>query len=522
MLQLMARAFLVFCLAIATLVAQPEPPETKFVLHGRVQEEVTGAGVAGARVAINGTAGSFRLETDPQGNFEATFTRPGEWIASVSAARGFYTWYEGGVASGKIKPGTDTDRTVSLKLQKTGQISGRLVNRKTKAPLAGLETRRVQLFFQSGQLGPYAVRDVPRTGADGRFVLNEIAPGEYLIDVDAPGLVKFAASRQADYSEEFPAPIGISRTQWPRLLTEPYMKGFRVPPGEQVDLGDIELEPQPLLRMRVALHAGDCKKGEMVRVNLTSNWIGLSRARGEVACDGKFTVTGLEPGSYVLTASNPGRLHAETEIALTGDLDLDLILQTPRMLHGKIEGELPPGVTLAIIPQNDDTRGAKISPEGTFAFLLTPYRQCELQVKGLLPPNVVLEVRYNGTKLPGMTFAPQPFVPEHTLDIKIGKMAAALGVRVTRDDQPVEDAAVLVAPWPIVLKNGYPDYQISRTDADGGHQFVGLRPGQYRVVALRTFLPVYERSDEMITLLKHGEEVELGPSASQTLRLNLN
>lgn len=104
------------------------------------------------------------------GRYRIDHLDPGEYDLAVAG--------EDGTASGKIKIEPETTATLNLALEPFGSLTGRVVDARTKAPVAGL------LVAAASHGGLYeGFMDLlsgkgPKTDADGRFVIVKVAAGD--------------------------------------------------------------------------------------------------------------------------------------------------------------------------------------------------------------------------------------------------------------------------------------------------------------------------------------------------------
>jgi len=161
------------------------------LLEGTITRK--GAPVAGANLALypenqgwydalgeSGTDGTFRLNV-PKAGVHMLMTSLGKWHASDSVEVNSRV---------VIEPGTN-----HLQIELPGaEVSGRMMDRKTGKPLAGvaiqLFTRKTELEFIGRERVPFSVSLTPqwfsvlgttRTDGDGRFTLRNVGDGECLI-----------------------------------------------------------------------------------------------------------------------------------------------------------------------------------------------------------------------------------------------------------------------------------------------------------------------------------------------------
>jgi hypothetical protein len=131
------------------------------MLRGTVEDGTSGVALQGALVALDSTV----VLTDSLGRFQFTQLEPRPLTLAVS--------YHGlgGFASEYRSIAGDSER-LRIKLyepSQTGAVAGRVIERRSGEPLVG-----ASVVVNGTKLGCAA-------GADGRYVLNDIPPGKYII-----------------------------------------------------------------------------------------------------------------------------------------------------------------------------------------------------------------------------------------------------------------------------------------------------------------------------------------------------
>ncbi len=179
----------------ATVVALPHEGEFVFVVgvaggrtrRGRVVVLEDGSPVAGAAVVAHGSGRSATTRTvsDAQGRFEVPWTG---WAAFEASADGF--------VSAKVRDSGVTDE-VTLRLERTGVIVGRVVAADGAGPVAGAV---VHVAPSDVRLGSEPA--VARSADDGTFRVEDVAPGETSVYVQGGGWISpgLAAARKGGFN----------------------------------------------------------------------------------------------------------------------------------------------------------------------------------------------------------------------------------------------------------------------------------------------------------------------------------
>ncbi|MGE3965126.1 MAG: carboxypeptidase regulatory-like domain-containing protein [Planctomycetota bacterium] len=247
--------------------------------------------------------GVFRFERLVPGRYDLAASAPAHQSEIVRAL--------------DASPGEVTQVSVSLE---AGAILEGVVHDPSGRPIAGAEVRpRLETGrrggpadFMAGMRGGRGARggDLERTGADGRFRFDTLAPGEYTLDV--------------------------RHDEWVR-------QSVRAKTGEAAI--EVTLEPGFAAQGLVVDEFDAPISGARVRVEKSR---GVSQ-RAVTGSDGTFRLAGLEDGTYALTVQGQNRLTLRDSIeAIDGDLGVIV---------------LPPAVTLAGIvfdPNGAPLAGARV------------------------------------------------------------------------------------------------------------------------------------------------------------------
>lgn len=194
------------------------------------------------------------------------------------------------------------------------------------------------------------ITEAPRQHADGRFTIDGLDEGIYVVDVKAPGL-------RAARSAEFELRAGGAAA----TLT------FALQPGVQVRGKVVAKHDQrPLARARVEVTLLPPDQG------LRGTVRGV--ALGSTLCDdaGQFTIEDLETGNVAVRAWADGYIHATTPpFLLTGDRDGVVVeLEAYASLRGRVR-DVPPGregdVMVVAMATARSVASKRADPDGRFA-----------------------------------------------------------------------------------------------------------------------------------------------------------
>ncbi|PYQ56087.1 MAG: hypothetical protein DMF78_00005, partial [Acidobacteria bacterium] len=198
------------------------------------------------------------------------------------------------------------DATADLTLAPPAAIVGRLVGAEDR-PVRG----RVAVAETDGAAPPpfsLAPTLAVETAEDGRFRLDTVPPGSYVLSATAPG---YGARR---------AEAVVGGTQ-------------RV-----TDVGDITLETGLVIRGHVREAGGAPIADARVGVFRFPPTGGDDRAEGRSAADGSFALGGLRAGGYRVTVNAPGHGMANREVDAPAE-GVDFVLDAAGSLTGMVVDE---------------------------------------------------------------------------------------------------------------------------------------------------------------------------------------
>lgn len=145
-------------------------------LDGRVVDDVTGAGVAGARVVVSAANGTSSVSAATVTGGDGAFVVPelvGGGTIIVAGAEGY-------AASSVVQV---VERPIVIRLARAATLRGTVTRRRDGRPVADAEVRVIAIGAQRGaRFGPVF------TDAAGRYELGGLPPREVAVSAAAPGL----------------------------------------------------------------------------------------------------------------------------------------------------------------------------------------------------------------------------------------------------------------------------------------------------------------------------------------------
>ncbi|HEY0476119.1 MAG TPA: carboxypeptidase-like regulatory domain-containing protein [Kofleriaceae bacterium] len=416
-------------------------------LRGTVSD-ATGGPIAGARID------AARL---------SSLAEPGDAVATVvSGADGTYrmTVADGALLVAASSPDyAPQSRRVELgpagavvdfALVPGGVIEGIVRDERTREPVAG--ARVVARRDSPAMLLAETVAHRATSGADGRFRIGGLRPGAW----------------------------GLGASDHARHARQPTVVGVGV--AEQVSDIELLIGDGAVVRGRVIDDTGAPASGVQVRA--------IARAEGADAqadAAGGFTLEGLVPGSYSVTARGDGYVPAGTVRVAVADKDVDGVVVTVRRglaLRGHVEPRQVCDVQQAL----DERAGMMmLAPGGSAASTTATAADGEFQLGPIAGGPARLTARCASGDQGTSDVQIAAGMPEVILRVTPGGSIA--GRVVDGDGKPVAGAGVVASDVSqgerTTIRNGAITSGVQGlTDAAGAYTLVGLAPGSYRLGAL--------------------------------------
>ena len=334
-----------------------------------------------------------------------------------------------------IAPGVNA---IDLVLDPRGRVEGRVVDAE-RTPVAGAE---VELARASD--GGFGNRRTERTDPEGRFLFRWLTSGDYLLGASAPGLLLEGE------------PVAVTVASVPAPPVELVLTS-----GEEIAGRVLGVPNTELLRIRISAHAAG-----PARVSRTA----------VPGPDGRYRLTGLPPGRWIVTAFAETGRNARSEVEVDkggGPYRLDLDVGGGLTLTGsvRLDGEPLAGASIAITGA-----GSGVRPPGG-AYVETAF-DGTFRAEGLEPGEYQLAVGMGGSVL-----GRRELTITGDDQIHLDLTAAAVSGRVVdAGGEPVAGASVIASvegqPSPETMSG------MTDTDSAGRFAFSHLAPGRYVVHAM--------------------------------------
>ncbi|EDM80391.1 hypothetical protein PPSIR1_11465 [Plesiocystis pacifica SIR-1] len=227
--------------------------ETLGGLDGKVLAK--GKAVPKYTVALSGSVSRTTRVNDPSGEFSFDRLDPGKYEIVVTA--------DGGSATTLVELGESSRERVELQLDAWGSLEGELINAADGEALRGmavLMTTESNASRGQGGMGLLTGQG-PKTGYDGRFVIDEVPPGKGTLTFMDPDidLGSAAAVAVVDFELEPGETLDLGTVKGTQTESVPRDErgdlGMRVttatwderprPPGTDLEASDEEPDPEP-------------------------------------------------------------------------------------------------------------------------------------------------------------------------------------------------------------------------------------------------------------------------------------
>lgn len=447
------------------------------------------------------TVGSTNTRID--GTFVFVLPRAGRY--NVEIHKDGYT-HLGGVL-GRDRPATAvlhvTEKQqvaeVALFLVRPAVVTGRVVDWETGKPAAGIPLRVWQAVNRAGRRIVY--RGATTTSeSDGKFSASGLWPGEYIVEVQSSlhkndrALKEFSAEDKdivdRDYENSF----------WPGGGDKQSAMPLTVFSGGTADFGTLAIRRTDHYRVLLDLvQPVSCPTGAQIMVSEHAG-DGWNIEIGVFPCGRNILIRGFVPGSHELEFNVQGvtresRLRDVIPFSISRrGAELTPILSRGLDVAGRFvpgEGSRVPDLsTLAVrlqavglIQWLDEREMTRPAADGRFMIPnLAPARH-RVIITGLEATHYIQQLRYNGTPIEGSFLHLNRAAIDHSLLVVVDDKPATLTGQVTDGDEPVTNAHVVLARWPVVGENMHEEARTIKGDDEGRFSLAGLAPGDYRIVA---------------------------------------
>ena len=519
-------------------------------LSGRVTSIDTGRPIRRAVVRASGAElrdgksvstdndGRWELRDIPAGRFTLTVTKGGFVTLSYGQRRPF----EAG-KSIDVKDGAAVER-LDVALPRGGAVTGRVVD-EFGEPVVGAMVSPMRYRYVNGQRQLTTFTSSDTTDDLGQFRLHGLPPGDYYI-----------AARPSVFTTLFGGSddrTGYGQTFYPGAPSAAEASRVTVSVGQEVPNVLISLAPSRIANLAGTLASSNGKPARqgMVMIRPVGGEISAATLRPGMVRDGKWSISGITPGEYeltaqaidleslaqsVTTAGMPAVESITERITVTGEDLPSITLMTAAggKAQGvvKFEGSEPPSAppSMANVTAFDSVPGSLalggssvIKTDWTFELTGLSGKRL-IRVNGLPQGWTLKSVTLEGADV------------TDSFEVKPGESISGLEILVTRNTSElsgtVENAkGTAVGDYVVVVfasdsaRWGYQSryVRVARPDQTGRFVITGLPAGSYLAAAVDYSEPGEETDPEFLERLKQGATtVRLDDVEKKSLTLRLS
>jgi uncharacterized GH25 family protein len=373
----------------------------------------------GGRMAIVGSSPLRRGITDDEGGFSFDGVFPGAFLLEARAPR----YQEAELTHLELKAGQDLTR-LEIVLKAGAAVEGRVLS--PDGPMPDAEVTVVQ--SSPGELGSYDSSLRAITDGDGQYRIDGIPPGNRRLEARAEGYRR--AVRDVEVAARTPA------------------VDFALERGLEASGRAVDDDGAPV-------------PGAQVILSASRAFMNAQRTLTET--DGGFRITGLQEGSYTLSASKDGYESDPQGVPVTlagaSATGLEVRLSGGGAITGRLTGLEFSQLSRVRVSASLLYIG-RVDPEGSYRIPNLPPGDYTVTA---VVPETALHAEGRVTLAPG--------APEAKLDLQLGNGHTLTGV-VLSNGEPLAGASLGLVKTGTASQSGTTDYE-------GGFRFGGLDDGHY-------------------------------------------
>lgn len=553
-------ATIFICALIPLGYAQQGPDESggaRFRISGEVTESGLNRGLEGVEVllesmadgAVSSLAPRERVaatQTDGMGVFQFTLSQPGTYQVSVRKSG----YSPGGsfeerlhtratVALSKAHP----TRSLRFRLGRPAQISGVVLERDTQKPVPGLAVIAQGHSFFAGK-GVLLPGQSALTGADGRFTVHGLPPGDYVVALGprmrpakemerTPELRAFGQEKLVTEFSQKDLEIVDSDydwTYWPGGSGLDAALPIHAGSGAEIDMGSLQVRRTPKYRARVIVPNASCQEGEPVNVHVISPLTpSAGTLAGKVPCGAGFLLRGLTPGTHRLELRGAGAKGSAELTISRENISVSLPLEPGVAIEGRVavqgSAELDTTQIRILLKSRNwvvEHAPVQVSRDGRFRFQGAAIGDYHLDISGIPPTHSLRAVMYNKALVNGRNLSLNPYALAHAVELVVDDQAGAVTGIVSNHNQRAFRPWVVLSPSPLDT-DVFADIRSTEGDEDGQFRFEGLPPGEYRVIAVPVEVKgALERPHVLEGLLRSAEKLSLSGRQALTVQVKFS
>jgi hypothetical protein len=516
-----------------TATAQPPAPPRDTspqtgtaVIRGRVL--VDGTDHALPRTQIRATSEKGRpydANTDGDGRYELKQLPAGRYTVSANrpnyVAHTFGQKRPGGAGTRIDVADGQTIAAVDFKLMRAGVITGRVVD-EVGDPVTDVQVMPLRSQYGNGERRLLPMGRAASTNDLGEFRIFGLAPGRYYLSALYRNMMGGDTDDRSGYGP----------TYYPGTGNMAQADRITLAPGQTIAGANFTLLPIRTVRVSgIALDAQGRPLGGGFISTMTRSLMGMGGGGTTVRPDGKFTISGLTPGEYMLRANMPGGGEAAMASVTVADSDINdvqLIVQKPSTVRGRVllDGSAAPPAasTLRIFFQADVPMGpggnAQVKDDFTFEATMPPGHMRVSMFGG----DWRLEaVRLDGADVTETGFEVLPGSTTGRVEIALSaRHADVAGTVLDANDVASRDYVVLFFPQDPARWTKPAAVLMARPSADGTFK-LRVPGGDYYAAALEELEQGLSNDPDVLAQLRNGaQRVSIADGETRSLVLKLS
>jgi hypothetical protein len=515
-------------------------------LSGRVTALDTGKPIRRAQVRASGQElrEGKSVSTDADGRWKLNDLPGGRY--SISVSKGGYV----GLSYGQRRPfeaGRNVDlaeaqviEKLDVALPRGSAITGKVVD-EFGDPVTGARVSALRPRFVGGQRRLMTMGNSATTDDLGQYRIHGLAPGDYYVSAQQQSFLLGTSEDRTGYAQTF----------FPNALLAGEATRVSVAVGQEAQNTVIAMAPTKTATLSGTATTSDGKPiAQGMGFLRETSPSGAFSSAAILIRDGRWTVSGVVPGDYLLTLSFIGNFEqvaatgsttaAQTSsefivqpLTVTGEdiRDVALVASAGGTASGrlKFEGSSSPDIpsTALVHAVEPSIFGAssvgRVRADGTFT-LSALYGKRILRVSDIRGWTLK-SVTLNGADITDSGFETAPGTENAEIEMTLTQQTTEIsGTVTTSRNEPVTDFVAIIFP-PDADRWGLASRYVKATPPDQTGRFVvaGLPPGSYLAVAVEYMEPGDETNPEFLEKLKvAATTVRVGEGEKKTLTLKLS
>ncbi len=488
----------------------------------------------------------FAATTDSDGRFEIKKIAPGRYSVFASHAGYLTQQYQArGVSVGALltlTPGQQVNKAF-FRLVRAAVVTGRIVDESGEpvAKLAVIALRKLSAE-EKEDWGPQDSKmqligsSATRTDDRGEYRIFGLKPGEYYVKAGEADASPFFGLDQDD-STSWTVRNNLGNQYaaifYPGVVQLDQAQSLQLGPGEEVE-ADFTMRNVKTVEVAGRVIAADGKPATgYVNLEVPETRSGVDELSTSTGTKGEFSIRGVPPGSYVLSAQqhDENGFHMAQQKLEVGNDNLDSVVIAfskgstipGRIVPASVSANGSRHFQILLEPASESDNSsfavAKVKQDGSFQITDVSDGNYALRISGIEQGWYMKSARLGAQDVLQKGLALEQGFSGETLEIVLSSASALLEGTVTQQDQPVAGAQIRARPEPETVYNRARSAS-AITDQNGHFTFDPLAPGKYQVTAkLPSALsetPAVTSEPKTVTLGEHDHEaVQLTLAAPQ-------